>query len=187
MPLIVIEQPDAEPISLTEAQAHCRVDSSDDADYLTALIEAARDYAEWFQGRTYITRVYELSEKYVAGEAIALIRGPVQTVDAVSAADSDGVLTALTDDEYTVDMYQHIPTVTVSSVPTGTLGIVIEYTAGYGDEPSDVPQRIRQAILLLIGHWYEHREAVVKGGQKDELPHGVAALLNMDDINVGIA
>ena len=39
----------------------------------------------------------------------------------------------------------------------------VAFTAGYGDEASDVPAPIRHALKLLVAHWFEHREPVVVG------------------------
>jgi hypothetical protein len=53
------------------------------------------------------------------------------------------------------------------SWPSATLrpynGICVTYIAGYGDASSDVPENFKQGILLLIGHFYEHREEVITG------------------------
>lgn len=56
----------------------------------------------------------------------------------------------------------------------------IQYRAGYGPEATDVPAPIRHAVLLLIGHLYENREAEVVGTRAAaiELPTGVNALLS---------
>ncbi|WP_350354072.1 head-tail connector protein [Thermoanaerobacterium sp. RBIITD] len=57
--------------------------------------------------------------------------------------------------------------------------VKIRFKAGY----SEVPKSIKQAMLLLIGHFYEHREAVnigggtVGGGEIKELPLAVSSLL----------
>lgn len=53
----------------------------------------------------------------------------------------------------------------------------IEFNAGYGPAASDVPQAIRRAALLLVGHWYMNREAVNVGNITSELPLGPRALL----------
>lgn len=37
--------------------------------------------------------------------------------------------------------------------------IQVNYIAGYGDLRTDVPAGIRQAMKMLVAHWYEHREA----------------------------
>ena len=36
-------------------------------------------------------------------------------------------------------------------------GIEVDVTAGYGDNSVDVPSVLRQAILMLAAHWYDHR------------------------------
>ena len=58
--------------------------------------------------------------------------------------------------------------------------VTITFTAGYGDAASNVPAPIRTAALLLVGHMYRNREAVVGVEQRDsstELPLGVARYL----------
>jgi len=57
--------------------------------------------------------------------------------------------------------------------------ISVEYTAGY-TQASPMPEGIRQAILLLVGHFYANREAVIGAAARIspvELPIGVEALL----------
>ena len=52
-------------------------------------------------------------------------------------------------------------------------GAVITYTAGY----EETPYLVRQAMLLLIGHWYTNREAVIQGSTT-EIDIAVRAMLN---------
>ena len=70
-----------------------------------------------------------------------------------------------------------------SNWPNDTLvvlnGVVIQVVVGYGDD-ADVPQEYKQAILLLLGHWYENREQVTVGEVAREIPMGVEALLWLD-------
>ena len=49
----------------------------------------------------------------------------------------------------------------------------VEFVAGYGDAPADVPAPIRQAMRLLIGAWYENRESTAIGVSVAELPASV--------------
>ena len=56
-------------------------------------------------------------------------------------------------------------------------GIEIAFTAGYGDAAADVPEPIRQALLLLIAHWYEHRSPLEVGPLAQPAPDMVAELL----------
>lgn len=49
-------------------------------------------------------------------------------------------------------------------------------TAGYADAAA-VPQGIKQAMLLLVGSWYENREATISGATIAEVPFAVDALI----------
>ena len=48
----------------------------------------------------------------------------------------------------------------------------IDFTAGYGSSGVDVPQPLRQAIRLLVTHWYEHRSAVGDNDDAAATPFG---------------
>jgi uncharacterized phiE125 gp8 family phage protein len=37
----------------------------------------------------------------------------------------------------------------------------VDYTAGYGATADTVPEAIKQAMRMLVSHWYENREATV--------------------------
>ena len=64
-----------------------------------------------------------------------------------------------------------------SAAPRALNAYEVAFTAGYGDEPEDVPAPIRQALLLLVAHWFERREPVVLGAAPQEVPATVAGLL----------
>ncbi len=72
------------------------------------------------------------------------------------------------------------------SWPTSTLrpanGICVTFIAGYGDAAANVPENIKQAMLLLIGHLYEHREDIITGITAMPMPKGSEALLWKDRI-----
>lgn len=60
-------------------------------------------------------------------------------------------------------------------------GVCITFIAGYGSTADDVPKKYRQAILLLLGHLYENREAVSDKPLK-EVPFAIESLLYKDRI-----
>jgi uncharacterized phiE125 gp8 family phage protein len=58
----------------------------------------------------------------------------------------------------------------------------VRFQAGYasGNSPEDttgMPSTLKQALLLLIGHFFENREAVVTGLTVAELPMGIRMML----------
>ncbi|MFZ5690539.1 MAG: head-tail connector protein [Pseudomonadota bacterium] len=45
-------------------------------------------------------------------------------------------------------------------------------------DPENVPDDLRQAITLLLCHWYENREAALVGVSAQSIPHGVWDIVN---------
>jgi len=180
--------PAAEPLSLEEVKLHCRLDETDVTEdtLLNDLIIAAREHVEALTNRALLTQTVQLVlDGWPA--VIELPRPPIQSLASVTYTDYLGAAALVPATDYYLDDDNEPARVVLEygkSWPTATLrpsgAIVAEYVAGYGDEPTDVPQGILQAMLLLIGHWYENREAVgdskfVAGQQ--EIPFAVTALL----------
>jgi uncharacterized phiE125 gp8 family phage protein len=57
-------------------------------------------------------------------------------------------------------------------------GIELDVTVGFGDAAADVPEPLRQAIRLLVAHWYENRGLVAAADKSTVLPSTVAALIS---------
>ena len=53
--------------------------------------------------------------------------------------------------------------------------VILTYKAGYASA-DDVPEDIKHAIKLLVGHWYVHRESVSSLTLK-EMPQAAKSLL----------
>lgn len=184
----VITPPTSEPVTLSEAKSHLRVDFADDDTYISGLISAARSYSEGFQKRSIPQQTLELSmDKFPVNSrtngscAIQLHSGPVQSVSSVKYTKSDvTVVTMTAGTDYLVNSRDQIVPVTTWPVVDliSTDAIKIQYTAGY----SSVPPATKQALLLLIGHWYENREAIIaqSRGVAQELPLAVQSLLSLD-------
>lgn len=89
--------------------------------------------------------------------------------------------------DYVVDAESRplrIFTATGKSWPTAELrpagGVVIELNAGWPivDGVPQTPEPLKMALLLLVGHYYRNREAVIlEGSAPRELPMGVASLI----------
>lgn len=57
------------------------------------------------------------------------------------------------------------------------LGFKIEDSYG-GESQGPVPEALKQAVRMLVGHWYENREASVVGVAAQPLPMGVDAIVS---------
>lgn len=177
--------PPAEPaLSLAEAKAHCRVDVTDDDALLTSLCHAATRWAEEYTRRSLVTRAlradYDLWPQ--GAQCFFLPLPPLVAVSQVSYYDTAGAVQILSSAVYSV----HAGTPGLVSLTNGQSwpgaqvrprAIAIAYTAGYGTA-TDVPEPIRHALRLLVGHWYAQREGVVVGTVPSQLLFGVHALLS---------
>ena len=50
--------------------------------------------------------------------------------------------------------------------------------AGFGEAGPDVPDLLRRAVLVLVAHWYENREAIAAPNAGAPVPLGVQSLLS---------
>ncbi len=57
------------------------------------------------------------------------------------------------------------------------MGIEIDYRAGYGADATGVPAALKQALLLLVGYWFENRDAVIAAGAGGVIPPGFDVLV----------
>ena len=156
-----------EPVTLAEAKAQLRVDIDADDDLITGLITAARQMVEQVTRRALLSQDWELRlEKFPGESVIELPLAPLQSVSAITYIDKLNVSHTLAASTYQVDAAStpgRVALVEGESWPGDTLralgGVQIAFTAGWTSADA-VPQAIRQALLLLVGHLYENREAV---------------------------
>lgn len=180
--------PAVEPVTLTEAKAHCRVDTSDDDTYISTLITAAREWVEQYLDRSLVHQQYVMRLDSFPHE-IELPRPPMATAGTTTAVtltytlgdDSTATLAAT---EYRIDR-NSTPGV-VRQLRAGSWpanlddqnAVTVTWWAGYGDSGSSVPAAVRHAILMLVSHWYETRGATLStGAVPQDVPFGVLPLL----------
>jgi uncharacterized phiE125 gp8 family phage protein len=184
----LVTGPTEEPITLDEAKDHLRVDGTDEDALIMGLIKAARVQCELHSRRRFVTQTWELGLACWPAEAIVLPGPPLQSVTWLKYTTSAGVQMTLASGDYVVDTLSEPgrvllgygkcwPTVTLQPGPA----IRVRYVAGYG-APYVVPETYKQAIRLLVGHYYENREAVTvaAGVTATALPMAVDSLLMMD-------
>lgn len=182
--LVIVTPPATGPVTYDLAKLHCHVDHDEEQSLIEGYILAAAERAERWIRRAMIARTleYSLPAFPTAGGAIVLPYPPLLDVDQVRYIGTDGQEHELDEYDLTVDVRSDPGRVLPASgawpattdVPNA---VVVRYVAGYGTEPKDVPARYRQAVLMLVGHWYANREQVVTGTITAELPEGVRELL----------
>jgi uncharacterized phiE125 gp8 family phage protein len=183
----VSTDPTAEPVSLSEAKLWMKVDGDDDDALISSLIIAARDYCQQYEGRAYVEQeITAYADNY--RRIFYLPVSPVLTVESVEYRDADEAWQTVSSDYYTLrnefdPAYIEFDltglSYTLSLYPNR---IRVVFTAGYryddnGEWAGSVPDRVKAAMCLLIGHWYEHRIASCEA-QLKEIPMGVKSLLS---------
>lgn len=185
-----IEPPTDEPVSLDEAKAHARVDGSHSDAELTRLVAAARAYVERATGRSLLEQTWELTldrfpcEDDPHGAVIRLPMGDVIAVDSIAYVDEDGESQVVEAATYVVsvgDNPARVARLDGASWPSTRIqpdAVTVTYSAGYGDEAEQVPGDLREAVLLVFGHWLRNKEGVVTGTIATALQHSVDALID---------
>jgi uncharacterized phiE125 gp8 family phage protein len=164
MPLQLITPPSLEPVTLDEAKAHLKVDTSDDDALIATLITAARARAEWHMGRALVTQSWILWRDCWPGDGIAEIPlPPLQAVSAVTAYARDNTPGVVDPSRYLVDTASAPGRVVFDcfTAPAFDLrrrnAVAIAFDAGYGGTADDVPAPVREAILQITAELYVNR------------------------------
>ncbi|MFC3079509.1 head-tail connector protein [Phenylobacterium terrae] len=172
-------------VSLDEAKLHLRIgdSNSDDDELVESLIASATAMVEGPQGIgvALLEQTWRLSVDELDDE-ILIPFGPVQSVTSVTYRDEDGATQTLATSLYGVDTDRQPAAIyrkPNQSYPEveGTSGCVkVTFVTGAASA-AEVPADLRHAVLLLVGHYYENREATSATSLKD-IPLGVCALLD---------
>lgn len=164
-------QPAVEPVTLSEAKAHLRVDSTDDDAYIAGLIRAAREWVEEYLDRTLIATQWVMRlDKFPADSTadIELPRPPMATSGTATAVTVAYTLEDGSTATYSTNLFRVDRASTPGAVKTNYAqtwpphrqddnSVSVTWWAGYGVSGSDVPQGIKNAILLCVSEFYEKR------------------------------
>lgn len=167
---------------------------------LVSWITAAREFAETYTHRAFITQTWDYAcdsfppnwssssdWRGVDLGAIWLPKAPLQSVTSLSYVDATGATQVWATSNYTVDAPTG-PTARMGRIVPGynipypvprliANAVTVRFVAGYGAS-SAVPRSIKSAMKLLIGNWWQNREAgAIIRASSDVLPFGVAELL----------
>jgi len=111
--------------------------------------------------------------------AQALPTAPVTAITSLTITDRLGNEDIIASDRYYLEQDMHRPRLVATSLVLPTIPVggsaTIVFEAGFGSAWSDIPADLRQAVLLLAAHYYEHRSDAT--APLSEIPHGVAALI----------
>ena len=181
--LTITAPPGNLPVTLEEVKAQARYDLPDEDALILGYARAATEHAEIFLNRALITRSYQLALDDWAAE-IRLPMPDLISVQSIKYDDADGTEQTADPALYQVSTARLPGTIKLNpnqTWPALTTAkdmdrIRIDYTAGYGPNPTDVPTQIRQGVLYAAAHYFTERQPV-STQQMREIPGTASALL----------
>lgn len=154
-----VTEPQVEPVTVAAVKEQLRIDGDEEDTLLETMITTARQLAEEETGRAFITQTWEATF-WEGSNRIRLPRPEIQRVESVINRDGEAL------------DYRLKGRILILGYPARE--VTVRWVAGYGTTRDSIPHTIRQAILEMVGHFYENREG--QGG----LPDGVRQLLSLE-------
>ena len=185
--LVTITGPTTPPVTTAEAKLHLRVTHSNEDAYIGALVDAARLVVEGRTGYRLFTQTVELradswNDPGLSDpgrtDVISLRVAPVASITSVKYFSSSDTDTTLSSSGYWADLTgvpARIQTKTSWPSTNGRIGnIRVRLVAGTAVD--SVPQIFKEAVLLLVGHYYVNREQVTDI-KLHEIPEGINSII----------
>lgn len=174
--------PAEEPVSLAEARAFLRLDDAAEDALVTTLVTAARLHVEGTTARALIAQAWrKVLDCWPTDRAVRLPVAPLLSLTAVTAYDEAGTPHVLELGQFELEPATPLLLLPadIAGVPAlrERQGIEIDYVAGYGATAANVPADLKQAVLLLVAYWFEHRDLTVLSGPGGAAPTGFERLV----------
>lgn len=176
--------PSAEPLTLDEVRLNLRQPPEQQNDRLTDLIVTAREYIEDKTGLVLTRRIVTETAREL-GRWIELDSWPVASVTAIRYPVGTALMPMAAGSwicslaRRPVRLVPARPGWGVERAFAAALPVEIDVLAGYAT-PADVPHRVKQAMHMLVAHWFANREAVETGQRAAaiEVPLGVTNIVS---------
>lgn len=181
---LVSKNPDIAPfISLKEAMANARIEELDESTVVESIMDAAITYVEECSGRALNKYTYDLVLSCApSSQKICLPHAPASELVSISYFDEANISQSLSVQGVTFRQTEDESSITPLGGQSWPVlydrsdALTIRYTTGYPRHIKS-PANLKQAALLLITHWYDHRSAVDM--VKNKIPYGVENLINL--------
>lgn len=181
MTYAMTQPPQAEPLTLAEARAHLRLDGGDEDALLQALIVTARQHLERETGLCLLSQSWRLYlDRWPADGIVRILRSPLQTVQSIAVYDAGGAAAEVSLEDYLLDGAARPARLWLRQrlAPGRAMnGIEIDFTAGYGEAGTDVPDTLKRAMLLHVGHMFAFRGVISPEQQPAGIPDGYERLV----------
>ncbi|MEP0519663.1 MAG: head-tail connector protein [Hyphomicrobiales bacterium] len=180
MSVTLMAPPALEPVSLVQMKQHLRVEHASEDTLISAYITSARLHVEALLAKLLISQNWHLNfDRLPTGKIVYLPLAPLLSLNSVSFYTEQSGPNPIPPVDYAIDLNSVRPrfSLHLERQNLRTFGAYeLDVTVGYGPAAEDVPGDIRQALILLVAHWYENREAATPLA-REHIPHGVRAIL----------
>ena len=182
-----ITPPEIEPVTLAEVKLHAHIDHSVQDSIINSWIKGSRTIVEAYQRRALIGQIWEMSFDCFPALPIDLPMAPLMQLISIKYIDCNGTETTLyydgynpvstteeggdepsTNSEFIVDTsgspgrLSHAYSCVWPSVVLRPIDAVkIRFACGYGIDREDVPENVRDAIMLYCTYMNENRAGEV--------------------------
>lgn len=199
--IINITEPAIEPVTVAEAKLHAHIDHSVQDAIIASWIKSGRVQAEAYQRQAYISRIIEMSFDDFPCSPIEIPYFPLVQLISIKCYDSANVETVLyyegynpvttteeggvepsTNSDFIIDINGNPGRISLAynkSWPSVTLrpidAVRVRFAVGYGLDSEDVPENVRDAIMLYCTYRNENR-----AGEVSQCPRQFFDLLRFD-------
>ena len=171
------------PLDNEDIEQHIVVAAGEDSALIDTLIAAATSLVEERLHRAIMPQTWDWTLDAFPAERILTVPRPALTsVTTLDYIDTAGASQTFASSNYIVDSSGEpgrialTPTASWPSTQDRIAAVTITYVAGYASADV-VPDAIKHALRMLVGHWYENREAVLIGTISKEIEFSVDSLL----------
>lgn len=176
-----LSPPAAEPLTLAEVKAHLRIDGAEEDALLASLIRAAREHLERETGLCLILQRWRLYlDHWPKDGVIRLAKCPVQAIQNVTVYDGEGAALDVSLEDHLLDGEGRPARLWLKNPPSpgrAVNGIEIDFSAGFGEAGTDVPDTLKRAVSIHVGHMFAFRGAISPEDQPAGIPDGYERLI----------
>ncbi|OHV75643.1 head-tail connector protein [Rhizobium sp. LCM 4573] len=173
--------PAAEPLTLAEVKAHLRLDGGEEDALLSSLIRTAREHLERETGLCLIAQGWRLYlDRWPRDGVIRILKSPVQAIQKITVYDADGAASEVSLEDHLLDGTGRPARLWLRERPEpgrAVNGIEIDFAAGFGETGADVPDTLKRAMSIHIGHMFAFRGAISPDQQPAGIPVGYERLI----------
>lgn len=180
----IVTPPTGRVVSLQEVKDFLRIDGEESDSEIARLITVATERAQNLTRRQLLTATRKIFfECWPAEGTIYLPWAPLQSVTAVTYLDTAELTQTFSSTKYRVDIdaepgrLMRLTSAAWPDIFTRYGAVMVEYVCGYGATSASVPEPLRHAVLMMVGHYFDNRGEVTKGAAAEIVPSGVQHLL----------